>query len=160
MAKAAKPAGVPPGPLLDAYGRARADVDDALEALEAARAHRGDVPAAAQALAAAAARLRAAEEPLGADVQAAWERNRQDVQDAKAARRAAAQDRARIETDVCNAARRRHRGHPGPVVLTDDELSTIAAATRVVADATAALNTASARFKAGVTAAQLAEDTP
>lgn len=92
-------------------------------------------------------------ESFGVRVEAAWEANSRAVRDAKEAVSAAIAEVARVELACYDAARHRNPQRPK---LTDAEADSIRAAVAVVEDARQAREEAMSRFKAGVTAEQLA----
>jgi hypothetical protein len=113
---------------------------------------RPEPPPEVQALAVAYERLRTAEEAVRPELDAAWERNRKAVQDAKARVRDARRAQGRIEVEAGNAARRRNPVRP---VLNQAEVEQVAEAAAATQAALADLEAARRRFKDGVTVEQL-----
>src|SRR5690606_37005081 len=111
-----------------------------------------EVEAAAAALAEAHAELDAATAPIAGAVEAAWERNRQAVQAAKAAADEAIGKLAEVETCCGTAARDRD---PLAPAMTDEERARCVGARQQVIAALEAVDEAVGVFKAGVTADQL-----
>lgn len=134
------------------YARARKHLRDAQTvAVEVT----GDDVASAQAagdLSAAEKSMRDAEDKVRVDFDRAWEANRQAVQDASAAVDAAMKHRLEVESEVGEAAAREQRRF-----FTKDEMSRCWQAREGWLAAKDALEQAKERFKAGVTAEQLAE---
>jgi hypothetical protein len=136
------------------YARALAAVSEARAQLpDGHRPEEGvpDPPEVA-ALAGAYARLRAAEDAVRPELDAAWERNRLAIQHAKRAVVVARGVLAQIEVAAGTAARLRNPIHP---VLNAAELADIGQAAEAVEEARQALTEAQQTFKAGVTPEQL-----
>jgi hypothetical protein len=111
-----------------------------------------DLPPEIAAVIAAEDALRAAEEAVADEVQAAWDRNREAVAAAKATVVEARREQARVETACGTAARRRHPTYP---LLNEAEHQAVESARAVVVVAAQAHDAALTAFKAGVTAEQL-----
>lgn len=116
--------------------------------------HGEELPPEIAALQAAQTALSTAEEAVADDLQAAWDRNREAVAEAKTRIIDARREQARVEVAAGTAARARDRNHP---VLNDEERALVMAARQNVADAIDAHDEALATFKQGVTAEQLVE---
>lgn len=84
---------------------------------------------------------------------AAWDENRQAIQDAKSEIIRLRRAQAATEVRVGNAARRRNPQYP---LLTDAEMAELQRSREIVEDAKRALEAAGERFKAGVTSEQIA----
>jgi hypothetical protein len=139
-----------------AYQRARQRLLDAQAALPAPfrQAEGEELPPEVAAVVAAEADLRAAEDAVADDLQAAWDRNRESVGAAKTGIVDARREQARVEVEAGTAAHLRDRNRP---VLTDEERDRVGQARQKVAEAIEAHNVAQATFKQGVTPEQLAE---
>lgn len=138
-----------------AYQRARDALLEARAALPAPflRGEDGeDLPPEVAAVVAAEDELRAAEEAVADEVQAAWDRNRESVGAAKSAIGEARREQARVETECGMAARRRDRHRP---VLNEAERAAVSDARARVDAANEAHAEALVMFKDGVTAEQL-----
>lgn len=117
------------------------------------------VAQASEALTAAEAEMRAAEEENATVFERAWDLNRRAVTEADAELVAAKHYLAVVQGEVGTAARQRwaRAGGVGLVVLTDEEELRVAAAREVVLSSAFTCNEARDRFKAGVTVEQLAD---
>lgn len=104
--------------------------------------------------------LRAAEEPIADEIEAAWQRNIDAVQAAKQACRDAISARLKVETEVAEAVNKRLRyglQRPGEVLITEEEQARLDGAVEAELAAREANVEAEARFKAGVLPEQLVE---
>jgi small-conductance mechanosensitive channel len=111
-----------------------------------------DVTEARRQLHEASEALRATEADVADELDAAWQRNRQAVTDARQAVMAALREQARTEVESGNAARARSLTFP---VLNEDERRRVLDARASTAEAKQRHDEAIARFKEGVTAEQL-----
>ena len=107
-----------------------------------------------QALTAAEERLRAAEKPLAAEVDTAWEANVAAIQAAKTAVAEAVAERAVVEAEVSTSALGRDPVRP---ILNAEELARVDVAVTAVREARDTVTAAETAFKAGVTPEQIEE---